>query len=246
MAVIDGGSTMVGSSAALAAGTVVFHFEESVSGGSLLSGAGGIIYIGSGYFFGLSSLEWDYTQEGGSTFLGTSVVTCGGYVIKNGGSVMQGSSSMVRSTLYPVWGTSFATLNPLVVTPLRVITMGPKVFRWQQLLQRGDLSVFLGDGDGSVTPFQIFYNLYFVRLDGSRKLVGPQRRTPVFGEFGEYYAVGRAGEGGQPGSWVIEWTYQRSTVHSVEKVTMPFTVLDAVLAQDPYDATDRKVKFGWN
>lgn len=246
MAVVDGGSTMEGSSSTEVLGAVLFHFNEAVEGSSDMVGSGGTIYLGSGIFLGSSSFEWDYTQDGGATLLGTSTMTGEGYVIKNGGAVILGSSSMVQSTLYPVWGTSFASMNPLVVTPVRAITMGPKTFSWQQLLQRGDLSVFFCDGDGTVAPVQIFYDLYFVRLDGSRRLIGPSQRKPVPGSFGEYYAVGRAGEGGQPGDWVIQWTYQRSFVHSLEVVEMPFRVLDAVLAQNPYDITDRKVKFGWN
>lgn len=237
---------MGGSSSSSVLGAVIFHLDESVSGSSAMSGAGGTIYLGSGTFLGSSTLEWDYVQDGASTMVGTSNMTGTGYVIKNGGALILGTSSMVQSTLLPIWGTSFASMNPLVVTPLRSITMGPKTFRWMQLLQRGDLSIFFCDGDGTVAPIQVVYSLYFVRLDGTRRPVGPPNRVPVSGDFGEYYAVGSAGAGGQPGNWVIEWKYQRSIFHSVEVVEMSFMVLDAVLAQDPYDVTDRKVKFGWN
>jgi hypothetical protein len=137
-------------------------------------------------------------------------------------------------------------MTPQVVTPVKAITMGPKVFRWLQLLQRGDLSIFFCDGGGNFSPIAVVYSLYFVRPNGSRQPVGPQHKTPVSGDVGEFYAVGRAGESGQPGNWVIEWKYQRSTVYPVEVVEMPFQVFDAVLTQDPYDVTGRKVKFGWN
>lgn len=246
MAVVDGGSTMAGSSSTSVGGTVIFHFDESVSGSSDMSVAGGVLYIGSGYFLGSSTFEWDYVQDGASSMAGSSSMTGNGYVIKNGGAIILGTSSLTQATLYPVWGTSFASMNPLVVTPVRAITMGPKTFRWMQLFQRGDLSIFFCDGDGTVAPIQVVYSLYFVRLGGTRRPVGPPNREPVSGDFGEFYAVGSAGAGGQPGNWVIEWKYQRSIFHPVEVVEMPFMVLDAVLAQDPYDITDRKVKFGWN
>ncbi len=246
MAVIDGASTVVGSSSASAEGFVIFHFSETASGSSSMTGAGGTLYIGSGTFLGTSSMEWDYIQDGASTMAGTSSMAGDGNVIKNGSSTMLGTSSMEQSTFLPIWGTSFASMNPLVVTAIRAITMGPKTFQWMQLLQRGDLSIFFCNGDGNFSPIVVVYSLYYVRPDGSRQPVGPQHKSPVLGGVGEFYVAGRAGESGQPGNWVIEWKYQRSTVHPLEVVEMPFQVLDAVLAQDPLDTLDRKVKFGWN
>lgn len=248
MAIVDGGSTMAGSSSTSMGGAVIFHFDESVSGTSDMSGTGGTIYLGSGTFLGSSSFVGGWTVDGSSSMGGSSSMSGDGFVVHriDGGAVMLGTSSMQQATLLPIWGTSFASMNPLVITPLRSITMGPKTFRWMQLFQRGDLSIFFCDGDGTVAPIQVVYSLYFVRLDGTRRPVGPSNRTPVSGDFGEYYAVGSAGAGGQPGNWVIEWKYQRSIFHPVEVVEMSFMVLDAVLAQDPYDITDRKVKFGWN
>jgi hypothetical protein len=128
----------------------------------------------------------------------------------------------------------------------RAITMGPKSFRWLQPLQRGDLSVFVCDDRGAITPVRVAYSLIQLRLDGTRKYVGPQERTPVAGGVGEFYATGRAGESGQPGEWVIEWVYQRTYQSDLQRTEMPFQVLDAVAVGDPREQLERKIKFGWS
>jgi hypothetical protein len=114
-----------------------------------------------------------------------------------------------------------------------------------EFFQRGDLAIYIRDAAGPVSPVRVVYTLYQKRPNGTRFQVGPSR-LPVKGDVGEYYATGRAGELGQPGDWVIVWEYQESPQFKAQTKEMTFRVLDAVMANDPMDATVRCRKYGWN
>lgn len=246
MAILDGAGTASGSSSASGQAAITFGLSETVNGASSASCVGGINSINSGQFLGSSEMLWDFFQDGAGTALGSSTASGSGHVLKSGRGVFAGTSFMVQSTLLPIWGTSFMSMAPQVQRLTKPSLSGQKTLRWNQLLQRGDLAIYFREGSGGISPIVVVYSLYFIRSDGSRQPVGPQNKSPVAGDVGEFYVAGRAGESGQPGCWVIEWKYQISTAHLLEVVEMPFLVLDAVLAQDPFDITDRRVKFGWN
>ncbi len=123
----------------------------------------------------------------------------------------------------------------------------PRVFRYLQLLQRGDLAIYIRDESGQpVNPERIVFTIFFQRADGSLQRVGPEKRTPVSGDPGEFYAACRAGESAQPGCWRICWEFQRTLQEVIQVCGLSYLVQDAVLAQDPRDTTVRTVKFGWD
>lgn len=126
--------------------------------------------------------------------------------------------------------------------------MGPKTFRWLEPLERGDLPVFVCDRHTPVAPYRVTYSLAQLRADGSKKYVGPQNRVPVAGELGEFYATGRAGESGQSGQWVIEWTLQRTPWSRPQVTEMRFDVVDGAAAGDcaPCSRVVARRKFGWS
>jgi hypothetical protein len=180
---------------------------------------------------------------------GAAVASAGALVALTAMATFEGSSTFQYSIPLVAAGASSMSVVPVVdrhLRPIRAITMGPKTFGWLHLLQRGDLSVFICDGAGPVIPVAIQYRLIQVRLNGSRQALGPQARSPAAGFPGEFYVTGRAGEHGQPGQWIVEWTFRRAWQSTPQIVELPYMVLDAVMAGDGRDVTCRKIKFGWN
>jgi hypothetical protein len=116
-----------------------------------------------------------------------------------------------------------------------------KTFGWGHSLQKGDLSIFLCDGDSPGYPSYIKYSLYLDRGDGSRSLVGVSLRDPVCGCPGEYYPIGTLSRPGQPGVWYIVWTFQRSSTFALQSVEQSFVVSDLA---STCSSTYRK--YGWS
>jgi hypothetical protein len=173
--------------------------------------------------------------------LGQRILTARGYVF--------GTSVLAFSSLLPIFGqgtlVGFAVVDKAL--PAVNAIVGPtKCFRFLQLLQRGDLPIYISNYAGPVAPVSVTYTLFQIRPDGSRRQVGPAFRQPVQGLVGEFYATGRAGESGQPGQWVIRWEFQRTFQSAPQCKEMCFSVLDAVAARDPRDVTPRCRKYGWN
>jgi hypothetical protein len=170
----------------------------------------------------------------------------------NAKGIALGSSTAILNTPLPAQGTSTLTGYAEVLRPGKPVNAKAcccclKSFNWLQLIQHGDLSLFLSNGDlGGIGALRVTYSFIQVRPDGSRKRVGPQDRIPVQGKVGEYWATGLAGESGQPGNWVIEWKYQVSSGDPIYVVEQGFKVFDAVMRADSRSTLDRKVKFGWN
>ena len=160
------------------------------------------------------------------------------------------SAVMVYDLFLPniIYGYGILTCSPVIehTTPLRAIVSDAKAFHYMQHLQRGDLPIHFSTATGSYVPATVSYTLYQQRSDGTRKRVGPAKRIPVAGSFGEFYAVGRAGESGQPGQWIIKWEYQQNYSFPVEEKEMAFQVVDAATLNCSLDTTVRVRKYGWN
>jgi hypothetical protein len=250
MVLYNASGTALGGASAAGAVTVNFNLGASFLGSSTASAAVGVNYISSGTALG-SSFGLQQLIEAAGEAQGSSSAALGvGVVIMNATGVAQGSASANLSAPLPAQGTSFMSAHGEVSRPLPPVEAKlccPKAFNWLQLLQRGDLALYLCNGDaGGVGVVHITYSFIQVRPDGSRQKVGPQERIPVRGRVGEYWATGLAGESGQPGCWVIEWRYQVSTGDPICVVEQPFRVLDAVMRANPKSQLDRKIKFGWN
>ena len=249
MAIFDASGTAIGTSAASAAAIVEKFGVPHLGGTAALSAQAGVLQLSNASFQGSSIFDWDYFIEAAGTVAGTSAASADANIVHTALAVFPGSSLFLYSIPFVIAGTSFFSVAPQVdhqLLPVKAITMGPKTFRWLQPLQRGDLSVFICDGRSPVIPARIFYRLAQVRIDGTKKYVGPQERSPVPGVVGEFYASGRAGESGQPGLWVIEWVYQRTYQSDLQVTEMQFQVLDAVAINDPRELLVRKTKYGWS
>jgi len=76
--------------------------------------------------------------------------------------------------------------------------------------------------------------------------MGPADVTAVKQDVGLYYAVGTAGENGQPGDWVIQWACQQFFNGPVTTTEYQFQVVDVISSPIPRDPTCRTVKYGWD
>lgn len=250
MALINASGNAVASSTASGGVTAVFHFAATFAGSSAGAGTLGLFQLSSGQAFGSSTAFWDALTDGAGVAAGSSVASGSTTSILNGRGRVLGTSSMAYSQPFTARGSSAmsaAVQVERVSPPINSATTPPKTFKWLQLLQKGDLGVLITEYGDPVIPVYISFRMLQVRSDGSRQPVGPQSRTPVrCNNFGWFYATGLAGEGGQPGNFVIEWRFQKSTGYPVYVAEQEYRVHDAVLAQNPRSLLDRKVKFGWN
>lgn len=119
-------------------------------------------------------------------------------------------------------------------------------FQWNQFFQPTDLQFFVRDSFGPVDPNSVRFTLFWYR-NGVPFQAGPANRVPGHGPgLGQFYVTGRAGEGGQPGQWLVRWQYQRFFFSEINQKEFRFVVQDAVAAADPRDITQRVLKYGWD
>lgn len=251
MVLYDASGTASGSSTATSAVTVNFHMSGDAQGSSSGSGSCRINFILGGFAQGTSFADDGLVTDASGDAQGSSSAVVASTVVEmTATGHVFGSSFAKYIQPLPALGSSSLAAHAVVERPkppINAAVAPPKTFKWLQLLQRGDLPLYLCDGQGGrVGATYVRYRLIRVRPDGSRQNVGPQEKTPVQGMVGEYYATGLAGETGQPGRWIIQWTYQVSPDDPLSTVEMPFLVTDAVSAPNPRSVLDRKVKFGWN
>lgn len=120
-------------------------------------------------------------------------------------------------------------------------------YRWNEFFPSGTggLQLFLRNSAGSVMPASVSFTLYWLR-NGVPFQAGPANRVPARGpNVGQFYVTGRVGEFGQPGDWLVRWTYQQNFFSPLQEVESRFTVQDAVASADPRDTTVRILKYGW-
>lgn len=232
-----------------APGALLHGGTGTAAGVATTTGDPGLLLIFTGQTGGVGQLIYDNIIESDGLALGqATVIGTGQRTIVVTGRIF-GTSKMVFSAPLPMVGKTVLTgvaVVDKVPLPVNAIVAPPKSFRYLQLLQRGDLPIYISNHAGPVSPVRVVYTMYQVRPDGTKFQVGPKHRTPAKGVVGEYYATGRAGESGQPGNWLIRWEFQRTFQSAIQIKEMCFRVLDAVLANDPMDVTPRVVKYGWN
>lgn len=246
----QGAGLVLGSSSVYGEGTSQFFVSSSISGGSSSTALISRLVIASGTIAGVGSLEWDYFVNGSGQASGIASVSGSGIRTLIARVRFLGTSSMALSGApMPIRGYGILVGYPVVDRHLPAVQASvdpPKGFRYLQVLQRGDLPIYLCTKSGPVSPFWIAFTMYRVLPCGARQRVGPYQRTPVSGAVGEYYATGRAGESSQPGNWVIVWDWRQHFNGALETKEMEFQVLDAVAAADPRDTTIRCRKYGWS
>lgn len=180
--------------------------------------------------------------------------------VSTGGSVLTGSlvrTLSLRGSIYG--GTRLSLSMPMPIVGSTTIagylehtevlpactSCDLKTFRYGQTLQRGDLALsVVGPCGVCINPYRVTYTLYQIFDNNCFIPVDPIVREPVKGgDMGEYYVVGYAGDGGQPGKWAIRWEYQIFFEGSVNTKIEMFFVQDAIAAGIP-DPT-RVCQKGW-
>jgi hypothetical protein len=121
----------------------------------------------------------------------------------------------------------------------------PRQFRLGYIFTMGDLQLTLTNSGNLTSPVTVLYTMFQVTSTGSLMQAGPTKKA-VKQSNGIFYAVGTAGEGGQPGNWLVRWAYQQTFGGDYTTIDQPFQVVDAISAPIIWDPTCRKTKYGWD
>jgi hypothetical protein len=159
-----------------------------------------------------------------------------------------GTTALLESILGPALGVGILSgYMETAQAPCPIsCTLSVPTFRWLLPFPPGELAIAFTDAVGNpYAPVVVLFRLLRVMPSGVPYPVGPFNRRPVpcKKRLGVYYVTGMAGEGGQPGDWLVEWRWQRSPYDPPTVERRPFKVLDAVLAGDT--TTCRCPKYGW-
>lgn len=270
MALIDIDGTSTGSGDATASLGILVSFDESLGGGgdpglspgvihdlpyllmggSSLTGSPESIIDFSGYTGGAGDvidarlLTVGGTSTGISALSGTPVRIVGvsGYAL--------GGSRFGISVPEPIYGVAIVTAYMEVIHVPLPICETPQVdkqFRWGHQFGRGDLELRVTDNLGNpLGPVCVSYTMYQLQKGCAPKQYGPSGRKPGTERVGTYYATGTAGECGQPGLWLIRWSYQKTFGGATVEKDCYFWVLDSVLCPVPGDTLTRTCKYGWD
>lgn len=226
--VLDGAGSASGSP------QVVMPLAGALAGAGAISGAFSFSLILSGQlsgagFFGLSFQPFQGTLAGTSN---ATLSTPIGIVNVRGRA--DGLGSFAESVPLPVIGvgnlTGFLEIEATPPSICCCCCTGPTTFAWGQSLGE-NLTLCITTPSGQpYAPARVSYALYFVKGE-ARFLIGSATRTPSPDGVGCYHATGFLGDCGQPGSWLIVWTYCDGGVPvSVEQ---PFEVTAGLGISDP-------------
>ena len=244
--IVGAGATAQGTAAVANQLTVGVELDDALAGSSTVTGSTEHVYIFSGLVKGSGVLIDDTLGLLTGTALGVATVTGDAFKIINVSGYLQGAGQFAISAPEPIYGVGLITAFMEVIRhqpPLSCPTVPVVAFNWGQTFQKLDLHINVTDNVcNPVGPVDISYTLYRVVKGCQLHLVGCAGRVPAICKVGTYYVTGCAGEGGQPGLWVVRWRYKRSFADPVIEKDMCYQVLDGVLNSD---TTKRNCKYGW-
>ncbi len=249
MPFVDLTGSAAGSGTVTGSSSVTRFLGSSIVGSSSLTGDTIRSFIFSGFTSGAGSLTDGLTVDlegsiGGSGSASGSLSR----VIDMAGSTL-GSGRVDLSVLEPIFGigtlAGYLDIEHVPPPACGVCKCAKSVFSWLQPFQKGDLEICVQDIRGNpIAPFSVTYTLFWIQKGCVPHQVGCANRTPVPSSFGHYYVTGVAGEGGQPGLWMVRWSFQESFGGPVQEVDMCFQVQDAIAAGDA--SLPRVCKYGWD
>jgi hypothetical protein len=205
---------------------VTLSFAGLLDGAGFVSGDPGFNLLLGGQVVGVGSL-YDGGPDLAGALMGVGEATLSGPIgVVNLLGLGAGSGDVQESVPLPVWGlgslTGFLEIETVPPPICCCCCVGPTTFSWGQAID-GRLTLCVTNAIGQpYAPEHVSYALYFVRGQ-ARFLVGSASRVPVPDGVGCYHATGFLGDCGQPGSWVIVWTYCAGG--SLASVEQPFEVV---------------------
>lgn len=245
--IVGPGATAQGAGVVANQVTLGVELDDALTGTSTVTGGTEHVYIFSGTAKGSGVLTDDTLGLLTGTALGVATVTGSVLRIVNVSGYISGAGQFVISAPEPLHGVAIVTAHMEVIhhrPPLSCPTIPVAAFQWGQVFQKLDLCISVTDNVcNPIGPVNISYTLFRVVKGCQLHQAGCADRVPVMCKVGTYYVTGCAGEGGQPGLWVVRWKYQRSFADPVIEKDMCYQVLDGVLS--PRDTTDRNCKYGW-
>lgn len=110
-----------------------------------------------------------------------------------------------------------------------------------QVLQRGDLDIFLVDANQNpINAYEITYALYYVDPNtGQEVLIGDPQRVPVNPTLGQYYAALMVPPSATLGEYRVRWTIRQTAGSSPQTVVQSFEVIDQASAAVLYTDIQR-------
>lgn len=97
-----------------------------------------------------------------------------------------------------------------------------------QVIGRGDLDIFLTNGNGNpANAYDIYYGIYFVDSGPpeAEVLIGSATRQPVNPAVGEYYASLMVPPSATAGNYRIRWTFRENSNTPYQQVVQEFSVV---------------------
>lgn len=228
------------------------NFGGVLSGTSMTAATTQQIYSFSGFAGGSGDLIDGTLASIAGIASGTSLVTGNLFRIIDVGGFAAGHGRFDVSIPEPIFGIGILTgfLEVIRIPRPACPPSCPRAtFRWGHTLGPGDLTICIHDASGNpITPASISYSLYWVQRGCVPHLTGCCGRVPAafHGSVGHFYVTGTAGEGGQPGLWLVKWKYQITFGGPVLEQETCFVVVDSVLSHVPGDETQRFCKYGWD
>jgi len=245
--IIGAGASAVGSAAVSGPVEATVELDDILSGSGAATASPEYIYIFSGTAKGSGVLIDDTLGLMAGSAVGISAVTGDIIRVRQISGYIQGKGTFAVSAPEPIYGVATVTAFMEVIchpAPFECPTVPVATFNWGQMFQKPDLYISVTDNlCNAIGPVCISYTLYRVVRGCQLHQVGCADRVPATCKVGTYYVTGCAGEGGQPGLWVVRWKYQRSFADPVIEKDMCYQVLDGVLAGD---TAGRECKYGWD
>lgn len=111
-----------------------------------------------------------------------------------------------------------------------------------QVLQRGDLDIYLVDGNQNpINAYEITYALYYVDPNtGQEVLIGAPQRVPVNPSMGQYYATLMVPPSATLGEYRIRWTIKQTAGSAAQTVVQSFEVIDQQSAAVQYSDVQKE------
>jgi hypothetical protein len=250
MPLVSASGTTSGVGELLQLDPIVIHLASGMLSGTGGVTAGvGVFYLFSGFAQGHGDLLDPFTHIAAGTASGMGSFAGGPPLLVKFARGRASGKGTFGLSGYPLPMRGFGEIRAFGdVSSVRILcpcASSSQSFRWGESVGSDGLTLCLKDTAGNrITPFLIWYTLY--RFEGGWEMqVGPDRRTPIMADVGEFYAPVSFGDEGQPGNWCIVWSWLYNAHSQSETYRHCFKVLDAVAARDPNDTTPRCIKYGW-